>query len=152
MSGRLGMEIQPKNMTDEEKALCKQAIADYKQIRPIVQFGDIYRLVSPYDHLGVASLMYTTPKKDKAVFYWWKTEHFVNEHLPRVKMAGLNPDKQYRIKELNRIDNQPLSFEGKSFSGEFLMSNGLEIPYKHTVDYHKQNDYASRVLLLEEVR
>ena len=96
--------------------------------------------------------MYTTPKKDKAVFYWWKTEHFVNEHLPRVKMAGLNPDKQYRIKELNRIDNQPLSFEGKSFSGEFLMSNGLEIPYKHTVDYHKQNDYASRVLLLEEVR
>ena len=33
MSGRLGMEIQPKNMTDEEKALCKQAIADYKQIR-----------------------------------------------------------------------------------------------------------------------
>ena len=151
MSGRLGMEIQPKNMTDEEKALCKQAIADYKQIRPIVQFGDIYRLVSPYDRLGVASLMYTTPEKDKAVFYWWKTEHFVNEHLPRVKMAGLNPDKQYRIKELNRIDNQPLSFEGKSFSGEFLMSNGLEIPYKHTVDYHKQNDYASRVLLLEEI-
>ena len=99
MSGRLGMEIQPKNMTEEEKALCKQAIADYKQIRPIVQFGDIYRLVSPYDRLGVASLMYTTPEKDKAVFYWWKTEHFVNEHLPRVKMAGLNPDKQYRIKE-----------------------------------------------------
>ena len=144
MSGRLGMEIQPKNMTDEENA-------DYKQMRPIVQFGDIYRLVSPYDRLGVASLMYTTPEKDKAVFYWWKTEHFVNEHLPRVKMAGLNPDKQYRIKELNRIDNQPLSFEGKSFSGEFLMNNGLEIPYKHIVDYHKQNDYASRVLLLEEI-
>lgn len=65
MSGRLGMEIQPKNMTDEEKALCKQAIADYKQIRPIVQFGDIYRLVSPYDRLGVASLMYTTPEKTR---------------------------------------------------------------------------------------
>ena len=27
MSGRLGMEIQPKNMTEEEKALCKNAIA-----------------------------------------------------------------------------------------------------------------------------
>ena len=34
MSGRLGMEIQPKNMTEEEKALCKKAIAEYKQIRP----------------------------------------------------------------------------------------------------------------------
>ena len=57
MSGRLGMEIQPKNMTDEEKDLCRKAIADYKKIRPVVQLGDIYRLISPYDHLGVASLM-----------------------------------------------------------------------------------------------
>lgn len=152
MSGRLGMEIQPKNMTDEEKDLCRKAIADYKKIRPVVQLGDIYRLVSPYDRLGVASLMYTSPEKDKAVFYWWKTEHFVNQHLPRVTLAGLDPDKKYRISELNRIDNQPLAFEGKTFSGAFLMESGLEIPYTHRVDYHKQNDYASRVLYLEEVK
>lgn len=152
MSGRLGMEIQPKNMTTEEKELCRKAIADYKMIRPIVQLGDIYRLVSPYDKLGVASLMYTTPEKDKAVFYWWKTEHFCNQHLPRVKMAGLDPEKTYRITELNRIDNQPLSFEGKAFSGAFLTANGLEIPYNHKVAYHKQNDYSSRVLYLEEVK
>ena len=152
MSGRLGMEIQPKNMTDEEKELCRKAIAEYKTIRPVVQFGDIYRLVSPYDRLGVASLMYASPEKDKAVFYWWKTETFVNQHLPRVKMAGLNPGKLYRIHELNRIDNTPLKFEGKTFTGDFLMSNGLEIPYTHNVDYHKLNDYASRVLYLEEVK
>ena len=151
MSGRLGMEIQPKNMTDEEKELCRKAIADYKTIRPVVQFGDIYRLVSPYDRLGVASLMYTSPEKDKAVFYWWKTETFVNQHLPRVKMAGLSAGKMYRVHELNRIDNKPLEFEGKTFSGSFLMNNGLEIPYTHNVDYHKLNDYASRVLYLEEV-
>lgn len=149
MSGRLGMEIQPKNMTDEEKELCRKAIADYKVIRPVVQFGDIYRLVSPYDRLGVASLMYTSPEKDKAVFYWWKMETFVNQHLPRVCMAGLDPAKMYRVKELNRIDNEPLPFEGKSYSGKFLMENGLEIPYTHKVDYHKLNDYASRVLYLE---
>lgn len=152
MSGRLGMEIQPKNMTEEEKTLCKTAIAEYKNIRPIVQLGDIYRLVSPYDKQGVASLMYVTPEKDKSVFYWWKTEHFVNQHLPRVKMAGLCPDKLYKIHELNRIDNVPLSFEGKTFSGAYLMANGLEIPYNHKVDYHKQNDYSSRVLYLEEVK
>lgn len=152
MSGRLGMEIQPKNMTEEEKTLCKTAIAEYKDIRPIVQLGDIYRLVSPYDKQGVASLMYVTPEKDKSVFYWWKTEHFVNQHLPRVKMAGLCPDKLYKIHELNRIDNVPLSFEGKTFSGAYLMANGLEIPYNHKVDYHKQNDYSSRVLYLEEVK
>lgn len=87
MSGRLGMEIQPKNMTDEEKALCKKAIAEYKEIRPVVQLGNIYRLMSPYDHLGAASLMYVSDQKDKAVWYWWKTENFYNVHIPRVKMA-----------------------------------------------------------------
>ena len=151
MSGRLGMEIQHKNMTGEEKDLCKKAIAEYKTIRPVVQLGDIYRLMSPYDRQGVASLMYVSSEKDKAVFYWWKTEHFVNQHLPRVKMAGLSPEKQYRIHELNRIDNVPLSYEGKTFSGAYLMANGLEIPYSHRVDYHKQNDYSSRVLYLEVV-
>ena len=151
MSGRLGMEIQPKNMTDEEKALCKNAISEYKKIRPIVQMGNIYRLQSPYDKQGVASLMYVDDAKDKAVFYWWKTETFVNQHLPRVKMAGLDPTKTYRIHELNRIDNEPLAFEGKTFTGAYLMANGLEIPYTHNVDYHKKTAWASRVLLVEKV-
>jgi len=152
MSGRLGMEIQPKNMTEDEIAMCRKAIAEYKDIRPIVQFGDIYRLLSPYDKKGAASLMYVTPEKDKAVYYWWKTETFVNQQLPRVTMAGLDPDKNYKVHELNRIDNKPLSYEGKTFSGKFLMSNGLEMPLKHNVDYNKRDDYASRVLLLQEVK
>lgn len=37
-------------MTTEEKELCKKAIAEYKEIRPVVQFGDIYRLISPYEN------------------------------------------------------------------------------------------------------
>lgn len=148
MSGRLGLELQPKNMTDEEKQFVKGAIADYKKIRPIVQFGDIYRLISPYDGKGVASLMYVTPEKDDAVFYWWKTETFMNQQLPRVVMAGLDPDRLYTVTELNRIDNEPLSFEGKSFTGRYLMSDGLEIPLTHKVDYHKNTDYASRILRL----
>ena len=152
MSGRLGMEIQPKNMTDEEKELCRKAISDYKQIRPIVQLGDIYRLQSPYDRQGVASLMYVAPDKEQAVFYWWKTETFVNQHLPRIPLAGLDATKHYTIRELNRIDNRPLPFEGKSFSGAYLMANGLEIPYSHSVEHHKQNDWSSRVLLLTEVK
>ena len=149
MSGRLGMEIQPKNMTDEEKDFCRRAINTYKEIRPTVQQGDIYRLLSPYDNLGAASLMYVSPRKDDAVYYWWKTETFVNQQLPRVKMAGLDPDKTYTVTELNRIDNTPLPYEGKSFTGRFLMDNGLEMPLDHNVDYHKRNDYASRILRLK---
>jgi alpha-galactosidase len=149
MSGRLGMEIQPKNMTEAEKTLCRNAIATYKEIRPIVQQGDIYRLLSPYDHKGAASLLFATQDKNKAVFYWWKTETFVNQQLPRIVLAGLDPDKVYKVIELNRIDNKPLAIEGKTFTGKFLMSNGIDLPLDHDVDYNLRNDYASRVLLLE---
>ena len=58
----------------------------------------------------------------------------------------------YRVHELNRIDNEPLSFEGKVFSGSYLMNNGLDIPYIHKIDSDKMSDYASRVLYLEEVK
>ena len=149
MSGRLGMEIQPKNMTDDEKDLCRKAIAEYKQIRPIVQFGDLYRLVSPYDKVGLASLMYVNEQKSKSVFFWWKTESFQNEHLPRVKMAGLDANKNYKVHELNRIDLQPMDVEGKVFSGAYLMNHGLEMPYRNEPEWSKKNDWSSRVLLLE---
>jgi alpha-galactosidase len=149
MSGRLGMEIQPKNMTDDEKDLCRKAIAEYKQIRPIVQFGELYRLVSPYDKVGLASLMYVNEQKSKSVFFWWKTESFQNEHLPRVKMAGLDASKNYKIHELNRIDLKPLDVEGKIFSGAYLMNHGLEMPYRNEPEWSKKTDWSSRVLLLE---
>ena len=149
MSGRLGMEIQPKNMTDEEKALCKKAISQYKEIRPIVQLGDLYRLVSPYDNEGLASLMYVSEAKDKAVFYWWKMANFYNVHLQRVKMAGLDANRMYKVRELNAIDLKPLYCEGKSYSGKFLMEHGLEMPYTNEVEWSKKTDWSSRVLYLE---
>lgn len=148
MSGRLGMEIQPKNMTEAEKALCRKAISEYKVIRPIVQFGDIYRLVSPYDDKGFASMMYTSTDKNKAVFYWWKIANFYDEHFGRVRFAGLDPNKKYKVHELNRIDLRPLHFEGKSFSGKFLMDNGLDMPYNNEPAYNEKTDWSSRVLYL----
>ena len=152
MSGRLGMEIQPKNMTDAEKELCRKAIADYKRIRPVVQLGNIYRLVSPYDNKGLASLMYVDDAKTEAAFFWWKTEHFYNQHFPRVTMAGLDPEKNYRVSELNRIDRKPLKYEGKVFSGKYLMSTGLEMPYNYNLEWADCTDLSSRVLYLEAVQ
>ena len=148
MSGRLGMEIQPKNMTEAEKKLCRSAITEYKQIRPVVQMGNLYRLQSPFDKQGVASLMYVSDSKDKAVWYWWKTETFVNQHLPRVRMAGLDPAKRYKVHELDRIDNTPLDCEGKSYSGAYLMEHGLDMPYSHNVNWNDRTSWASRVLYL----
>ena len=152
MSGRLGMEIQPKNMTDAEKALCRNAIGEYKKyVRQVVQHGDMYRLLSPYDDKGVASMMFVDGKKENAVFFWWKTRAFTCDRLPRVAMSGLDPDARYRVRELNVVDKKPLAFENCTFSGAFLMENGLEIPISWNVDKDKRTDLSSRVLYLEKI-
>jgi len=148
MSGRLGMEIQPKNMTEAEKEQCRKAIAEYKTIRPVVQFGDIYRLQNPFDHKGLASLMYVSEDKGKAAFFWWRTENFYNWHLPRVKMAGLDPDKMYKVHELDRVGNSPLYCEGKSYSGAYLMNHGLDMPMTVNYPHETRSDWSSRVLYL----
>ena len=149
MSGRLGMEIQPKDMTDAEKEQCRRAISDYKRIRDIVQHGNLYRLQSPYDNKGVASLMYVSDNRDKAVLFWYKTETFAGQKLPATVLAGLSPDRSYKITELNPIDVVPLPVDGKLFSGNLLMSNGLALPTEHNNGKDLHVPYASRILLLE---
>lgn len=145
MSGRLGLELQPSQMTEEERKICKQAISDYKKVRHIVQLGDMYRLQSPFDNKGVASLMYVTPGKEEAVFFWWKADNNVGETNLRIPMAGLDPNKRYTIAELNRVGEEQLTFEGMTLTGNQLMAKGLEMPKGYTPYY------SSRVLHLKAV-
>lgn len=146
MSGRLGMEIQPKDMSDVDKAFAQRAIAAYKTIRPIVQLGDLYRLLSPYDNKEVASLMYVTPEKDKAVVYAYKVSHFINMSVPKIRLNGLDSSKLYRIKDLTPVDkDKPCHLDGKIVSGKLLMNEGLAMK-----DLLK-SEYASLALELQAV-
>ena len=113
------------------------------------QHGDLYRLNTPYDADRQAALMYVSAQKDEAVFFWYKLETMKNQHFPIVRMAGLKPDAMYTVTELNRIDNSPLPFEGKTFSGAYLMNHGLMLPADHDVDWNRRNEWASRVLRLQ---
>ncbi len=147
MSGRLGMEMQPKDMTETDKEFAKRAISAYKGIRPVVQFGDLYRLVSPYDNKGVASLMYVTPEKDEAVFYAYKMSHFMNMIISVVRMNGLDADKMYRLTDLTpEEEGKPCKFHGKVISGRILMEEGLSLK-----DVLKK-EYSSVALRIEEVK
>ena len=147
MSGRLGMEIQPKDMTDADKAFAKRAIASYKKVRPIVQFGDLYRLVSPYDKKGISSLMYATPEKDKAVLFVYKTEHFLNQLIPNIVLNGVDANKTYRIIDLTPAnEKKPSNLDGKVISGKLLKNAGLSVMPA------LKGEYSSLALLLEEVK
>ena len=140
MSGRLGIELQPKDMNDEERQQVATCFKDYKELRDVVQTGDLYRLVSPYNRGGVAALMYTA--LSGGVLFVYKTDNYYNQPLPRIRLAGLNPDKTYTLTEKNvRVGQKPCDISGKQFSGRFLMEVGIEVPL--------WEDYASRVFAIE---
>ena len=93
--------------------------------------------------------MYVSDNREKAVLFWYKTETFAGQKLPPTVLAGLAPDRSYKITELNPIDVVPLAVEGKLFSGNLLMSNGLTLPTEHNNGKDLHVPYASRILLLE---
>ncbi len=143
MSGRLGMELQPRDMSDEERTQCTTAIKDYKAIRQTVQLGNLYRLVSPFDRKGLASLMYVNENQNHAVLFIYKTENFINQSLPRIQLDGLDASATYMLHERNvKSGAQPSGLDGKQFSGQFLMNVGIEAPIN--------GEFASRVYSLEK--
>lgn len=128
MSGRLGMEIQPKNMTEAEKEFAKRAIKAYKEIRPVVQFGDQYRLISPYDKGPAAALMYADESKDNAVVFAYRMEYLNGQNIPNLRLDGVDPDKNYRIHDLTPADpKRPSRLDGKVVSGRILKNAGINV-------------------------
>jgi len=128
MSGRLGMEIQPKNMSDREKEFSKRAIEAYKSIRPVIQLGDQYRLISPYDKGAMAALMYADETKDHAVLFVYRTDYLNGQAMPKVRLDGVDENKNYRIKDLTPLNpSKPSNLNGKVVSGRVLKYAGLNV-------------------------
>lgn len=139
-AARLGMELQPKSLTPEERALADRCIKSYKGYRELVFGGDLYRLASPYegDYYG---LMYVSPDKRRAVVFTYCMRfqnHSVGSHIFRLQ--GLDPAARYKVTELN-VDNSCWWGSGRAFSGDFLASGGFNPSFRQAC--------SSAVFLLE---
>ena len=124
LSGAYGVDMDLSKVSSEEKEYIKKSIELYKNhLRSIVQYGDLYRLVSPYDNPR-AALSYIAGDKNEGVIFIYQTGSSNNE---KIYPKGLNPEKKYVLKELNLPNNQSSKFEldGKIMTGEKLMSEGL---------------------------
>lgn len=125
MSGRLGMELQPKQLSDKEKDFAKIAINNYKKIRDIVTQGDLYRIISPYEGEGLYAIMYVSKDKRRAVVFDYCFEYQGRTgNSKNIKLNGLDASKQYKITELN-VDKSNYWGNGKTFTGQYLINEGL---------------------------
>lgn len=127
MTGALGLDLDVRKLTPEQRKTLAVSIALYKQsVRDLVEQGDLYRLESPYDHPR-AALDYVNPNQDRALLFIYQLK---DGDAARVKLAGLNPDARYRIREINPAEGSlsRLAAEGNVISGAVLMSEGLTPP------------------------
>ncbi len=135
MGGRLGMELRPEDLEEEEVTFAKEAIALYKNIRHIVQFGDLYRLLSPYDIDGYAAINYVSSNKEEALLMVYSHEHHRRYERNFTKMKGLNPNAIYRVKEINMVGGKSkINFDDQLVSGEVLMNRGIWVDLRRPLE------------------
>lgn len=125
---KLGFDIGLKDLTAEELDYCQQAVANWKRLQPAIMDGDQYRLVSPYETNHMA-LNYVTKDKNKAVLFAYDVHPRFQEKLMRVKLQGLDAQKNYKVEEINLMPGTESTFvaNGKVFSGDYLMKVGLDV-------------------------
>ena len=143
MSGRLGLELQPKHLNEKEWEFAKNAIAAYKNIRPIVQFGDLYRLKNPEDGSGWASHQYVSKDGKESVFFAYSMKYHGRTTFFQTRLKGLDPNKNYRITEINKAGWPSFYGDGQIFPGDYLMNEGIAL--------NGGNNFDSTVLHIEEI-
>jgi alpha-galactosidase len=126
MSGRLGFELHPKNMSAEDVAFAKKAVAEYKTFREVVQHGDLYRLANPYKN-DYASIMYASEDKKKAVVFVWGLNRLCSGNFPApIFLDGLDESQVYSIREINKVNDRAHSFiDGQTLGGDLLKKQGI---------------------------
>jgi len=133
MSGRLGMELQLKDIKGKDREYILKAMNTYKEIRHVIQFGDLYRMHSPYDDSGWSSLNYVESNLHEAIAFLFTTKHHDDTIKAILKFKGLDPKKTYKIEELNIFDKK--SFHGQSvYSGDYLMKAGIMLNATYMYD------------------
>ena len=128
MMGKLGFDIKLSDLNDNEKKFCRDAVTNYNHLKPVVLEGDMYRLVSPYSG-NHTSTQYVGKDKKGAVVFAFDIYPRYGEKLLPVRLQGLEAGRQYRVKEINLMPgtNSSLQGNGELFSGEYLMTVGLNI-------------------------
>ena len=117
MQGSLGIGGNLLNYTKEDLEVCKKYISLYKEIRNIVQFGDLYRLLDIDEDEISANLYMTEDKSEGVLFLAANGTRFFKKQVP-VFFDGLDENKVYSFE----IGDMKVCK-----SGSYLMNVGVEI-------------------------
>jgi alpha-galactosidase len=144
MSGVLGIGNDLTKWGEAEKNIARQKVALYKQIRPLVQQGIAYRLVSPYEE-NRSAVQYTAEDGTSSVLFCYNMAHYLNQSKIEtrgnrtIQLKGLRPDRRYKIEKPGL---EAAAQDKQEYTGDFLMNVGIAWPVN--------GSYKSQVLVISE--
>ncbi len=135
MCGLLAIGGRVPDWSDADRALATELIALYKDIRPLVQFGQLFRLDSPAPGL-TSALSYVAENRDRAVIFVFAHAVMHTGQQQLIRLRGLDPNAGYR---LTHTGTGAVS----EFSGSLLQGHGVFVPLA--------GHYDSAVLLVDRL-
>lgn len=140
MMGKMGFDLNFSTLPKADADFCKNAVKAYNGFKDIIFKGDLYRLVSPYSNTHTATMYVDEAQKRAVVFAFDIFPRYSTAESTRLKLQGLQANKMYKVKEINRYDGKDI--EVGTFSGDYLMTVGMKAFSEHRLQ--------SRIFLVEE--
>ncbi len=120
--GSFGYELDPDKLTEEEKAEIKEQVKAYHKYYDVIHYGELYRLITPFENDFRASWEFVSESKEEALVT------VVNMRKPYddffiLRLKGLEKDRMYEIEET-----------GDVYSGAYFMNAGLNLTHRENSD------------------
>lgn len=128
MAGVLGISDDILHWPDSSLSLAGKKIALYKQIRPLIQQGTLYRLVSPFT-TNREALQYVSRDSTSAVLMAYNMgtylpgSQFETRGSEVIRFQGLKPDARYQVRQADKPEDK-----GVIYPGSLLMEVGIPWP------------------------
>ena len=119
MAGVLGVGGDLSEWTEAELAEAREWVALYKEIRPLVQHGDLHRLRPPTG--GLSAVQYVRGD-DTVVLALLQAQHY-GEPVPALRLRGLDPTASYECLETGEVHR-----------GAVLLHHGLRTGLRGDLD------------------
>ena len=129
--GTFGYELDITKLSAEEKELVKLQVEKYHKYNDLIREGDYYRLASAAVNKCYDSWMIVDKDKKNALVFYVQVAARANAKSRFVRLAGLDPDKRYRLAD-------------EVHSGSVLMHAGVRLP-------SVMGDFRSRLIEITEV-
>lgn len=128
----LGYELDITELNEDERKAVKNQVDNYKKIRKLVQFGDFYRLKSPFEG-NFTAWSYIGEDKEDVLAGFYQVLASPNPRENILKLKGLEAEADY--KEIN---------SGEIYGGDELMNYGIKAPFL-------KRDFESKVWRFKKV-